>query len=46
MVVVEAQNLEEIWILIAPPAAYVSKFGTLAPTLLGIIFEAWIIYLN
>ena len=35
---VEAQNMEEMWILFTLLAAYVSKFGALAPAHLGIFF--------
>ena len=38
MVVVEVQNMEEMWILLAPLVAYVSKPGALAPTRLGFFF--------
>ena len=38
MVIVEAQNMEEMWILFTLLAAYVSKFGALAPAHLGIFF--------
>ena len=35
MVVVEVQNMEEMWILLSPLAAYVSKLGEFAPKLLA-----------
>ena len=38
MAVVEAQNLEVVWILFAPVAAYISKLGALVPACLDFFF--------
>ena len=45
MAVVEAQTLEEVWILLTPLAAYISKFAALAPARLG-FFSALDVYMT
>ena len=38
MVVVEVQNMEKMWILLAPLAAYIGKLGALALARLEFFF--------
>ena len=40
MAIVEVQNMGEMWILLAPLTAYVSKLGALAPSRLELFFSA------
>lgn len=40
MAIVEVQNMEEMWILLAPLTAYVSKLGAFARSRLELFFSA------